>query len=402
MSNKSIITLIKHRLAKPVRPVFFGVLLAALVAGSAPRIVQAITCSSTADCQNQISSLSTQNNQTQSNLSTLELQAQGYQGAVNSLNAQITELRDQIVASQNQEVTIQTQITTNEQTLATKKAALGDDVKQMYIDGQMTAIEELATSKDLSSYVDKEEYRSVVQNQLNDAITEIDQLQTTLRTQKDQVDQILVSEDNQNTQLQQAQAQQAQLLTLNQTQQGSYNSQISANQSAISALRRQQAALIQAGTRNVTIPGKSGGSGGACDNGYGNGSYPLPWCDAAQDSVATIPYSSDPINRECTSYAYWYFSQIEGHTDFRVSGNANQWLATSNYPTHAIPAVGGLAVETTGAYGHVAVVQALPGQTYGGATVPAGYVLVSEMNYDWNGHFRYSYSPLTKFGGYIY
>jgi surface antigen len=154
-----------------------------------------------------------------------------------------------------------------------------------------------------------------------------------------------------------------------------------------------------AGTRNVTIPAKSGGSGGACDAGYGNGGYPLPWCNAVQDSVNTAGYFP---NRECTSYAYWYFTQIEGHTDFYVTGNANQWLRTSSYATHSSPQVGSLAVETAGTYGHVAVVQALPGQTYAGATVPTGYVLVSEMNYDYEGHFRYSYSPLTKFAGYIY
>jgi surface antigen len=64
--------------------------------------------------------------------------------------------------------------------------------------------------------------------------------------------------------------------------------------------------------------------------------------------------------------------------------------------------VGAIAVETSGYYGHVAIVQALPGETYEGQAVPAGYVLVSEMNYDWKGHFRYSYSPLSKFSAYIY
>jgi peptidoglycan hydrolase CwlO-like protein len=391
-----------HRATKRARPIFLMSLAAAMLAGAAPAVVHAITCTSSSDCSNQITGLSTQNDQSQAQLSQLELQAEGYQGALSSLNAQIYSLESQISANQTQKANIEAQVAANEVTLTAKKASLAEDVKQMYIDGSMSTIEELATSKNLSDYVDKEQYRNDVQSQLNDQIVAIDQLQNTLNTQNDQINQILTSENTQNAQLSSAQAQQASLLNLNQSQQDTYNSQISANQSAISSLRRQQAALIEAGTRNVLIPGKSGGSGGACDNGYGNGTYPMPWCNAAQDTVATIPYSSDTINRECTSYAYWYFSQVEGHTDLRVSGNANQWLRTSNYPTHADPAVGSLAVETTGAYGHVAVVQALPGTTYGGTTVPDGYVLVSEMNYDWNGHFRYSLSPLSKFGGYIY
>lgn len=170
----------------------------------------------------------------------------------------------------------------------------------------------------------------------------------------------------------------------------------------ITQLRAQQSALIQSGTVDVSVAAMTSGSGGACDAGGGNGGYPMAWCNAAMDTVSTIGYSGDSINRECTSYAFWYFTVIEGHADFKVWGNAKDWAQSSNYPTHDLPEVGALAVETAGAYGHVAIVQALPGQKYAGQVVPDGYVLVSEMNYDWNGHFRYSYSPLTKFSAYIY
>ncbi len=167
-------------------------------------------------------------------------------------------------------------------------------------------------------------------------------------------------------------------------------------------LRAQQAAIIQKGTLKAFVLPKLTGAGGACDSGQGNGSYPAAWCNAPMDSIATIAYGGEPINRECTSYAYWYFTSVEGDTDFRPTGDAKYWASTSNYPTHSTPAVGSIAVETRGAYGHVAIVQALAGQRYAGEVVPAGYVLVSEMNYDWNGHFRYSYSPLSKFSAYIY
>jgi hypothetical protein len=169
----------------------------------------------------------------------------------------------------------------------------------------------------------------------------------------------------------------------------------------ITPQQAQQVSIIQKDTVEVK-PVRPIGSGGACDNGSGNGGYPIEWCSAPMDTIKTISYSGDRINRECTSYAYWYFTTIEGHTDFHVSGNANRWARTSSYPVHATPAVGAIAVETGGYYGHVAIVQALPGEVYDGQIVPAGYVLVSEMNYDWQGHFRYSYSPIGKFSAYIY
>jgi peptidoglycan hydrolase CwlO-like protein len=381
------------------RPLLAGLLTVVLMFGTVPRLVQAVSCSSRSDCQQQISDLSNQNAASQQTLNNLELQAQGYQGAVDTLQSQISSLEGQIAANQAQQANIQQQITTNQQLITTKKLSLADDVKTMYIDGQMTTIEELATSKDLSDYVDKEQSRTAVQNQLNSTIQQIAALQATLQTQKLQVDQLLAAEDAQNTQLASAKAQQDQLLAMNQQQQDAYNGQVSANQAKIGALQKQQAAIIQAGTRNVTIPAPSGGSGGACDNGYGNGGYPLSWCNAGLDNLTV---AGGFPNRECTSYAYWYFTQIEGHQDFYDTGNANQWLDNSSYPTHGSPAVGSIAVETAGQFGHVAIVQALPGQTYAGATVPSGYVLVSEMNYDFGGHFRYSYSPLSKFAGYIY
>lgn len=181
----------------------------------------------------------------------------------------------------------------------------------------------------------------------------------------------------------------------------------------INKLRAQQAAIIESGTKaaltstqasavTTTSAVVTSGTGGACDSGDGNGGYPMAWCNASMDTVATLSFNDDPINRECTSYADWYFTTVEGHTSFQAWGNAKYWATSSNYPTHAVPTVGAIAVETAGAYGHVAIVQALPGQAYDGQTVPSGYVLVSEMNYDWHGHFRYSYSPLSKFSAYIY
>jgi len=163
----------------------------------------------------------------------------------------------------------------------------------------------------------------------------------------------------------------------------------------------EQVSLIQKNTIEFD-PVTPAGYGGACDNGFGNGGYPMKWCDAPMDTLRAKAGSTSRINRECTSYAHWYFTEVLGHKDFQVWGDAKRWAYASNYPVHPKPAVNSIAVETTGAYGHVAIVHALPGQKYEGKIVPKGYVLVSEMNYDWQGHFRYSYSPLSKFSTYIY
>ena len=91
--------------------------------------------------------------------------------------------------------------------------------------------------------------------------------------------------------------------------------------SQIASLRQQQAAALAAASRvySGTIPGASGGSGGACDNGHGNGGYPMSWCNAPQDSITT-PWG---YSRECVSWAGFRRSQL-GRPVY-AWGNANQW-----------------------------------------------------------------------------
>ncbi len=184
-------------------------------------------------------------------------------------------------------------------------------------------------------------------------------------------------------------SEQNQLLGMNQNQQSNYNHQIAANERKISALEAQQAAINASDSTQINIPPSSSGAGGACDVGYGNGGYPIKWCSAPQDTIPTIPYSGDPINRECTSFAYWYFNSVEGKP-LHVYGNAKDWAYTADRPVDQTPSVGAIGVKTAGPFGHVVIVVAKAGQSYGGITVPSGDVLTMSMNYDYQGHFHYS------------
>jgi peptidoglycan hydrolase CwlO-like protein len=392
-----------QKTAKILSPKHVLVLLAVLCLVGAPArtlLLKPAGCSSSSDCRSQIGGLEDQNDSARAALNALLAQAGSYQAALDILNAQIASINEAIAATQAKEAEIQTQIDENQAKLNQQRDILSADIKAMYVDGQMSTIEMLATSKNLSDYVDKEEYRSVVQSKIQKTMHQIAILENQLAQQKADVESLLANQQSQEAILAADQAQENSMLAYNQSQQAAFNAQINGNTAKIRQLEAEQAALNQQGTQGVYVPG-SGGAGGLCDNGKGNGGYPMQWCNVAQDSVRTsFGYSNN--NRECTSFAFWYFTSVLGHLDFRVSGNANQWLGTSSYPTHSIPAVGGLAVETAGTFGHVAVVQALSGQTYQGLHVPDGYLLVSEMNYDYNGHFRYSFSPLSKFTGYIY
>jgi len=144
-------------------------------------------------------------------------------------------VQSQIAANQSQQASLQQQMDANQKQIDTKRQQLSATIKAMYIDGQTSAIEQLATSKNLSDYVDKEEYRQTVQSQLNTTISEIAKLQSQLQKQKGELDTLLASEKTQNDQLGADQASQNQMLAYTEGQKSAYNSQISSNSTQIAA-----------------------------------------------------------------------------------------------------------------------------------------------------------------------
>jgi len=304
----------------------------------------------------QINSLRTQNAATQGVLNGLESQANSYEGAISQLQAQISAVQSQIAANQAQQAQLQQQIAAEQQQIDQKKQQLSATIKAMYIDGQTSTIEELATSKNLSDYVDKEQYRTTVQNQLNGAITEIAALQAQLQKEKAQIDELVASETTQNNQLTSDQAQQNQLLAYNQDQQSNYNQQINSNSSKITELRKEQAIL----NAKYNI--------GAFKSSPGNGGYPDVWANAAQDSLID---SWGMYNRECVSYTAFRVHQdyLAGRDSHDMPywggvGNANQWpgdAQAAGVPVNTTPTPGSIAISTAGAFGHAMYVEAVNG-----------------------------------------
>lgn len=306
--------------------------------------------------QQQINNLQAQNNQTQQSVNGLQAQASSYQDAINKLQQQIDALTSAIQANQARQAELEQQIAAEKQEIDQKKSALADDVKSMYIDGQMSTIEELATSKSLSDYVDKEEYRTSVQNQLDATIQQIADLQAQQQQQKAQLDVAVKTEQEQNSQLGGAQAQQQQMLAYNQGQQDAYNAQIASNQSQIARLRAEQAAANRRldSSGQVVTSGSCGGSYPAtASGGYG------PWgCNYAHSSDfqpgCSYLDSWGMCNRECVSYTAWMVYKTYG-IDTSGFGNANQWpgsASSAGIPTGSTPKVGSVAIYSGGSFGH--------------------------------------------------
>ncbi len=332
------------------------------------------------DFNAEIAALKAQASQQQAQAAQLQGVANDYQSKVNQLQSQINGLQIQINLSQVEYNKISAAIADNEAKLASDKAALGADLKSMYINGTQTPLEMLASSQNLSEYFDQQQYQDSVQNKIQDTMTAILTLQQQLSDQQKQVAALLSSQQTQRAQVAASKAQVQQLLSLAQQNVAAANQQVKSTNSELAQKQAQQAALLQASSHNYsgTIPGASSGSGGACANpgNNQNGGYPSLWCNAAQDSLTT----PSGYNRECVSWAGWRWHQMGG--PMPNWGNANTWddnARAAGYAVNNSPAVGALAQTDAGPFGHVAVVEAVQG----------GSVVVSEMNYDNAGHFRY-------------
>ncbi|HET9098182.1 MAG TPA: CHAP domain-containing protein [Candidatus Saccharimonadales bacterium] len=290
----------------------------------------------------QIQSLQSQNNSSQAQVDSLANQAASYQAEIDQLSAQISALQSAISLNQAKEVSLQQQILSDQQKITQNKAYLSDAIQSLYEDGQMTTIEELATSKSLSDYVDKQTYNTTVQNKVNSLIQQIGSLEAQAQQQKTQLDIVVKVENQQAGQLASAQAQQQQMLAYNQQQQDAYNAQIASNQSQISQLRQEQAAANR----------RLDSSGQVVTSGSCGGSYPASaispyggrWgCDYSLDDALD---NFAMYNRECVSYTAWMVYKTYGYSPVGF-GDANQW------PAHAENA--GIAVGSTPKVGSVAI-----------------------------------------------
>jgi surface antigen len=331
----------------------------------------------------QINALRQQNNGLQVQANSLAVTAASYQQAVDQLQAIINSLQQNIVNTQNQIDQLQQQIEQAQIELDQQKQVLGQNIRTMYLEGDISTLEILASSKDLSDFVNKQEYRNTVSDKVKAAVDKINDLKAQLTKQQKEQQGLLADLQIQQNQRQAEESQQAALLNKTEAEKAQYDQQINSNNSQISSLRAQQAALNR----------QLGGVPSAGDPGHGG--YPAVWNNSPQDSMLD---SWGMYNRECVSYTAWKVFQTYGYMPYwGGSGNANQWpgdARAAGIATGTVPKAHSVAIWNVGAFGHAMWVEAVSGNT----------IYVSQYNYDYNGHYSemsISASGLTYiyFGG---
>ncbi|MGH7195679.1 MAG: CHAP domain-containing protein [Candidatus Saccharimonadales bacterium] len=361
--------------------------------------------------QSQINNLHAQNSKVQSSVNTLGVQASNYKGAIKKLKSQIGSVQSAITASQARQAKLNAEIQVYQTKLNKQKQILGSDIKSMYVNGQMSTIEELASSKNLSSFVDAQTYRNAVQNEVQSTLKQISKLQNKLNDQKQQVSQLLNGQQLQSKQLAADKQQQTQLLALNHQQQASYTKKLKANQAKIGKLESEQIAINQAaqGRANYGGTGSYPYANAVCLNDP-PGHYNDNDCNALKHPGLTVaeaynwgfpPSNSlDPLGwnyRNCTSYVFWKVAHVSrvqldasnfpnesangGGVKYSILDFEAQGYKVNQNPRGSIV----LAVETAGTYGHIMYVE-------NSSTANTNNIQVSQYNVHGGG--LYSTAPL--------
>lgn len=312
--------------------------------------------------------------------SRLSQESKTLQSMIAQLSSQKASIQAQIDISQYQYDQLVEQIIEIEKKIKNNQDALGTMIANMYVKDDVTPLEMIASSKTISDYLDAQEHRSSVRDELSSTIVEIKQLKESLETKKAETETVLANQKQQREALSVKEAEQQGILEKTQNNEAIYRDLVASSQEQIQTIRAEQSAYFASlvtQSSSVLLEGDPN-----------KGGYPSRYANSAQDSLVD---SWGLYNRECVSYAAWKVHQTYGNMPYWGGiGHAWQWAFSgwastdwSNYgsqvdssypnkrwhtansisygiPSGTEPKVGSVAVSN-GTYGHVAWVEGISG-----------------------------------------
>lgn len=312
------------------------------------------SCYTTAECQAQIDALEGVISQYNAEASKLSEQAKTLQSALAVLANEKSIIQSQIDKSQLEYNQLVLQIEDTEKKIKESQDNLGKTIANMYVDDQITPLEMIASSDTISDFIDKQEYRNSVRNELVLSIGKIKELKDSLEVKRAEVEVVLGNQKSAKQALVEKEAEQQSILDYTKGQEAAYQRLSAENEAKKKELAEQQMDIIRRASQGDLISDPSKGNypwGANCYVGYdlmsyggfdGNGHDPLYYAC-----------------RQCTSYAAW---KILEHTGVRYYywGHANMWPGSARrygLTVNSTWSANSVGVMTAGYYGHVVWVE---------------------------------------------
>jgi len=326
-----------------------------------------------------------------------------YQAEADRLNGEATTLANALAQITNEKNAIQAQlaitqakydqlvtdIAKTEQEIKDNQDALGITIADLYVDDNISPIEMLASSSNIGNFLDKQEYRNAVRDELSGTIKKVKELKTQLSEQKVEVEKVLAEQKAANESLIAKEAEQQGLLNKTNNDEAAYQGLISSSAAQIAEARATQAAI------RARINGSGGyvliDAGSLSDYPWNSSNCPMSSYFSTGGSDGNGGDGHGYGCRQCASYAAWRIAKETGiYYSWGNAVNFTQNAKNNGYVEGAARA-GSIAVmdpaKAGQGFGHVAWVESASG----------GMVTVSQYNYDYGqGYGMYSKMTLSE------
>lgn len=318
------------------------------------------------------------------------------------LDNQKRSLQAQIDLSQAQHDKLVIQIAETEQEIKDNQDALGVTIADLYVGDTISPIEMLASSKNINEFLDKQEYRNSIRDELGSTIKRVRTLKAELTEKKEEVTEVLKDQKVARSELVARENDQKVLLQQTQNDEAAYQKMIKDNKEEIVRVRAQQAAmnaranqnggytLVDVGLLSSYKWNDSNCPMGGVIPGYG---YAAWASTRGANGNGGDGYGPDGASwygcRQCASYVAWKVAQVTG-------GKYYNWGNGGDFGRNAV-AAGYRNLGRNPQAGSIAVMWGNPGHVAWVEAVDGDYVTVSQYNWEINGRYgMYSLMTLHK------
>lgn len=202
-----------------------------------------------------ITNLQAQIEQNQAEADRLRHEGDTLQNALAVLTAEKNAIQTQVDLSQAKYEELTKKIEENQRKLEKQQEVLGETVSDLSVESTTSPIELLAGSRSIGDFIDRQEYRSSVQEQIEAAITNVKKIKAELASQRKAVEDTLAQQKVQRDQLAAKEAERASLLAATRSQESEYQARVSNLKQQQMAAQAALAASVSSGSYRIAPAG---------------------------------------------------------------------------------------------------------------------------------------------------